>query len=195
MPYWLQNFPKSFETYSPPPSVLRTLILWSLFLSTMDLNFLNTSSTSSFLLIRYVHTFLLWSSMKMTKYILSPMKSTCTGPHTSKPPQDDTWFTTCIFAEFSLMLLRFQTLFTHFSRYVDQWQPSYHFVLLQGIKILKIKMPFHVQYFLISVVAIHLCSITFNSTFKVLFGTTWAFMTKSSFVAITRSTLFSIWIL
>lgn len=49
-------------------------------------------------------------------------------------------FTTCILAEFTLMLLLLHSFFTNFSRYVDQWQPRYHFVLLQVFEILKIEI-------------------------------------------------------
>lgn len=51
-PSFIHSVSKYFDTYYPPPSVLKTLILWPLYLSTIALNLMKTLMTSLFLLIK-----------------------------------------------------------------------------------------------------------------------------------------------
>jgi len=84
MPSLSQNLLNSIEVYSPPPFVLHNLIFSQHFLSTIALDFLNTSNTSLLCLMRYVHAFLVKSSMNREKYLLPLGVSICRGPYMSE---------------------------------------------------------------------------------------------------------------
>ncbi len=58
----------SVDRYSPPWSVLNTLIFRLASLSTMCLNNLNFWNASYLCFIKYIHNFLVLSSMKVMKY-------------------------------------------------------------------------------------------------------------------------------
>lgn len=129
---------------------------------------------------------MLKSSMKVTKYILPPIESTYINPQTYE-------YTT---SRWHLVLhpaslLNFSQCFlayTHSSHtsvdiFINDIPVTMLFFCIT-LRFLKFKYPslkFHIHSYLLEFVARHLCSITFNSTLKVLFWAIRAFRVKIPF--------------
>src|SRR4051812_42313109 len=73
----------SLDVNLPPLSVRRTLMHLLVWFSTMLWKLLNFSRTSCLWLRKYTKLFLDLSSMKVTKYLFSPIDFELIGPHTS----------------------------------------------------------------------------------------------------------------
>ena len=93
IPHFLQNSSNSLLQNSPPLSILNTFILFSVWLSTRDLNSLNLSKTSYFFLRKYINVFLENSSINDTYYIGLPIDGTFTCPNMSLYTSSNICFT------------------------------------------------------------------------------------------------------